>query len=547
MEVKHISIDEIDLSVRCSNALHRIGVHTVGEMVQHNEESLSQVRNLGQKSVQEILLKIKEYKHLESLAYIPMDTASSDGDTAAGEKQTILEWLLSEQIRVDVLTFLSAKAYNFLLLNEQEYLHQIAFRTAEYLQEAFHMDATSASEIAKRTVVYIQENNMHILDDARSKAELAKLTLFEMRTMPEYQEKLTEYVSQNDIPIDGLSLSNRPKNQLQRNGYQTLSDIICIPKEKLRDIPSMGSLSVDEIISVIQDYLEKYETRILAYVAGDVSALWDSDAIKEKILALYQDAPFSGFSLAEMTDLLALPSEISSGTLKQTIGSLLEEKKLEYVDFRCYRIYDSFESFLPRCDSIDERASQMLKLRLEGNTLDEVGKVYGVTRERVRQIVAKSALNVQNQHFALTGDQWFDEDYYRYFFETYAFDRRDASRWLGIPETVWKYFEMLDVKQGKKNLDSALDDHENLEIGLRLKIKNYLNRNKIFIDGRWIEKHRSDLENIVAEKICQDGLSFDQFAKIFNEFLAEEEIPYNEDIYYTDDVIRTRKLGLADS
>ena len=60
MNVKILSIDTIGLSVRSTNALHRAGVHTVGEMLNYSEETLSKIRNLGKKSIEEIIEKVKE-------------------------------------------------------------------------------------------------------------------------------------------------------------------------------------------------------------------------------------------------------------------------------------------------------------------------------------------------------------------------------------------------------------------------------------------------------------------------------------------------------
>ena len=71
MSVETISIEDIDLSVRAVNALRRIGVRTVGQMMDYDEERLLQVRNLGQKSVKEILAKIEEYKKKEADGWIP--------------------------------------------------------------------------------------------------------------------------------------------------------------------------------------------------------------------------------------------------------------------------------------------------------------------------------------------------------------------------------------------------------------------------------------------------------------------------------------------
>ena len=65
MDVKTLSIDLIGLSVRSTNALHRAEIHIVGDMLEQSEESLKKVRNLGKKSIDEILEKIQEYKAID--------------------------------------------------------------------------------------------------------------------------------------------------------------------------------------------------------------------------------------------------------------------------------------------------------------------------------------------------------------------------------------------------------------------------------------------------------------------------------------------------
>lgn len=47
-------IEDLDLSVRAYNCLKKINVLTIGDLVNHSEESLRQVRNMGSKSVVEI-------------------------------------------------------------------------------------------------------------------------------------------------------------------------------------------------------------------------------------------------------------------------------------------------------------------------------------------------------------------------------------------------------------------------------------------------------------------------------------------------------------
>lgn len=53
-------IEEMDLSVRSYNCLKRAGINTVGELTQKTEEEMMRVRNLGRKSLKEVVTKLHE-------------------------------------------------------------------------------------------------------------------------------------------------------------------------------------------------------------------------------------------------------------------------------------------------------------------------------------------------------------------------------------------------------------------------------------------------------------------------------------------------------
>ncbi|MEW6424109.1 MAG: DNA-directed RNA polymerase subunit alpha [Bacillota bacterium] len=55
-----MSIEELDLSVRSYNCLKRAGINTVEELIQRNEEDMMKVRNLGKKSLEEVIKKLNE-------------------------------------------------------------------------------------------------------------------------------------------------------------------------------------------------------------------------------------------------------------------------------------------------------------------------------------------------------------------------------------------------------------------------------------------------------------------------------------------------------
>ena len=55
-----MNIDELELSVRSYNCLKRAGINTVEELTNRTPEDMMKVRNLGRKSLEEVLAKLKE-------------------------------------------------------------------------------------------------------------------------------------------------------------------------------------------------------------------------------------------------------------------------------------------------------------------------------------------------------------------------------------------------------------------------------------------------------------------------------------------------------
>ncbi len=59
-KVLEMSIDELELSVRSYNCLKRAGINTVEELTNKTPDDMMKVRNLGRKSLEEVLAKLKE-------------------------------------------------------------------------------------------------------------------------------------------------------------------------------------------------------------------------------------------------------------------------------------------------------------------------------------------------------------------------------------------------------------------------------------------------------------------------------------------------------
>jgi DNA-directed RNA polymerase subunit alpha len=57
-DVLGMPIEELDLSVRSFNCLKRAGIDTVGDLINRTEEDMIKVRNLGRKSLEEVIQKL---------------------------------------------------------------------------------------------------------------------------------------------------------------------------------------------------------------------------------------------------------------------------------------------------------------------------------------------------------------------------------------------------------------------------------------------------------------------------------------------------------
>ncbi len=58
-KVLEMTIDELDLSVRSSNCLKRANINTVEELINKSEDDMMKVRNLGRKSLDEVVAKLQ--------------------------------------------------------------------------------------------------------------------------------------------------------------------------------------------------------------------------------------------------------------------------------------------------------------------------------------------------------------------------------------------------------------------------------------------------------------------------------------------------------
>ena len=369
-----------------------------------------------------------------------------------------------------------------------------------------------------------------------------KLSVHQLIKHPVFKDKAIKYLTEKDISVDLMGLSNRAVNALMCSGIHSFYESLSIYPDKIKFIKNIGDVTVNDIKSRIEYYSDKFHSLIAAYCNGESNSLYSDEFIYDKVNACFKDVGFKGLSFNDIRE--EISEDIEDSRIKSCIGGMIADKKLEYVDFRLYRIYPSIISFIAESSLKDEDKNIVTK-RLSGMTLESVAQEYGLTRERIRQKVNNTIRKLKGELRTQYEIDIFDEDYYSYLYSEYEGRKKLWFDFLNVDNYVLEYLSISYSKGNRPIADALADDK--VDLILKFKIQDYLNRNKILIDGRFVEKQRSEIEIIALEKVCRDELTFDQFAEQYNELLQANGIEYDEKIYYTEEVRRTRGNHLSAS
>ena len=192
-----------------------------------------------------------------------------------------------------------------------------------------------------------------------------------------------------------------------------------------------------------------------------------------------------------------------------------------------------------------EEDKSILRQRMAGITLEAIAAERGVTRERIRQIVNKKLDKLREYAVNAYGVHYFDEDFYTYLYEHYDVEKELWFDYLGVSERTFGYL-VNTYSRGRVKIESALSDPD-VNLILKFKIREYLNRNKIMIDGMLIDAQRAAIEDYALAKLCRDEMSYDEFVDLYNNLLRENGVAFSEKLYNTDEVRRTRTNRWAES
>lgn len=391
-------IETLGLSVRAFNALKRNHVNMLSELVALYPDGYAGFRNIGKKTVEEISDLIgcilRNTYMLPKIDITPQSDIDSQGaDVELDSKYT--ELAKQHDAPIEVLN-LSTRAYNGLKRNGIDILSEMVALYPDGYAGIGGLGTKTVDEIKRSVEIYFADVGAQLQNTTVEESGMTAPDVFDIESLSALQlfqhdktkDKAWEYLYKNDIDIESMNLSNRAAHALSRLGLTKLSALVKIYPSGIITIKNLGTKSAAEVESVVQSKLEKIKPFVKAYCVGDIQALYSDEYIRKNILDLFAYIGFVGLSFKEIRG--EFPEDIDDSRIKKMIGELIRDNILEYVDFRCYRVYPSYFEVLERdYEQYGNRETDYILRRYNDETLESIAKSEGLTRERIRQICAK--------------------------------------------------------------------------------------------------------------------------------------------------------------
>ncbi len=466
--VREMPVSVLELSNRSYNVLMRNGIDTVGKLFALSEDELRKFRNLGEKSTSEILaarLKIAGTDFADEFdasidlvrSYELPDCGSCDSN---GKKNERCFMGGDGFARVDLLieqTSLSVRAKNCLAKSGYAYISELVGIKYEDVIHIKNMGKKTAEEI----VLFA------------SSIELCAPMATQVEQLDERKKDFVYSLEKNLGLVRG---------SIMRDVYKMFADGNNLDGESL--CHRMYSL----------DYIR--------------------EALKRRILSLLEDVE----EMAEDTLAQKLPQHLLNTTILQDVLIELEcTGTITYENGVAARKYITCREFAENLK--DERKRTGLLMRLDGCTLEEIGNKFGITRERIRQLVAN----------ALKNRPRFYEDKYKYIFENYEFSKEDFFLAFDEPAEVYYCLDTI-TNRGKTSILKVLFD-ENVSVKMKRRAEKAIYKSYLTIDGVRVLKQRRDLVRFAVKKFANDKISYDDFEKKYGEFLDELGLAEDESFF----------------
>lgn len=456
-----ILVNSLGLSVRASNALNRMQIHTLEQLLNTPIEKIKEGKNIGAKTVVEIETFCKSYLEGE----VDIDSLITKESVKEKGERTFSEDELEEMSYHNITELeLSARAENGLLRIGCDTLSKLAKISEKDLREMKGLGAKTRDEILNKREAWT-ESNLYVAD-LEENGEM----------ISEYEKAFYEKVSEILCPIKRLFWRKLRDLLLENDIMQQEDDF------------SLQRINDKFIFTVIQ--LDEFDLPLKNYFKNLVpEEIIQTENLRDKI-----DKENLGFD----------------GTV--LIERILDGKICKQRDNNIYLDKSNVIQYLQKHKSdFEPRKYESFVRRLNGESLQEIGDVFDLCRERVRQILVKMAKKMPRLY----------EDYYRFPYEYFKFSKGEFCN--AFPECGAIGYEYLSIryKKGKELIsDKSVEKYTGI---FKERMVEYLKEEALRQDKRHVT--RTEMIYRVLMSNSDRAMTMDEFEKEYNEYLNRRNYP----------------------
>ena len=444
-------ISVLEMSVRVTNCMNRVNLHTVGAFLDYPEDQFLDIRNLGKTSLEEIMRIRAELTGDSGTQFRLVDkedlpeTASRADDIIVPNSAEKDSPVLLYDLPISEMG-LSVRAQNCLNRKGWTTASQLAGKSLEDLLAVKNMGRKTAEEI----LAAVSELSLRLSDQATGLSASGN----------------------NEIAALAGELAD---------AFGGMTGTWALKLEQLRD----GNAYDRE--TLLNRLLQENEIR-----SAQKSAICD-----------YLEAHEDQASMAALMDYME--TRLASGAFTVALVEELEtEGKIERNGSAVLRRYPSAADYAAGLK--DERQKEVLLARLSGKTLEETASAYDITRERVRQIQNKALIGRprlrEDKYLCAFWTYYFSREDFRLCFA----EPDEAYNYLEIVSGR----KQTDTKP----LEEALED-EQISVTMRRQIERAVYKQYVTIDGRRILKKRPELARYVVSQYCREQTDYADFLSLY--------------------------------
>lgn len=451
-----ISVNSLGLSGRATNALNRIEIHTLEQLLNTSIEEIEKERNIGARTVQEIQEFVKNCVNGNIDVSSLIDSAS-----AKVKKERIFsEEEIEEMSRYAITELkLSARAENTLLRIGCDTIGKLAVFPEAELRELKGLGKKSCDEVMYELSNWIERNLLSFNEND------AEEVIFD--------EEKNFYIRLTEILLPIKQFYWKQLRELFKRSAKSF------------DIGFICDDLISEIISLDEFYIP-----LKNFFLGLVP---DGIARTEEFLEKINDIEFqfnNGLIVKRLLD----------GKICSQEGEVCYLNKPNVVQY----LSDNKTDFEPRM-------YEMLMRRIHGESLQSIGEEYDVTRERVRQILAKTARKMPSVF----------EDYFRIPYEYFKFTKEEFCNAFTECGSIGYEFLFLKYKKGKILVsEESICEYSGI---FRDRINHYWREEALRRDKIHVTRTEMVYRVLLSNSDC--AMSMEEFEVEYNNYLTRRNYP----------------------